>query len=310
MDNHERTDPVVTSDREVHQPERSGPTKRASRRSARSVDRRAGSNALRVVAGGRHERRSAPRRTREDLRQLLVEAGTEILWDEGLAAGAEHVTFKRVFERVEGRSGVRVTHASVIGRIWQNQDEFQTEVLTKVAEVNVLDVDAELAASLSGLEKFDRSTVEARWRAALEICRVGGEATFNSMLQSLPWSRWMAIWALAVVDSGSPRKKPIVELLLDGESRATDFYEETYEAAMRVLGLRMRESFTVRQLALAIVAFSQGCALRAGVDETASQKIDRPTGPEGTEQPWTLFAVGLAALIECFVEVDPNWVSA
>ena len=255
-------------------------------------------------------RRQPPRRTREDLRQLLVEAGTEIVWEEGLAAGAEHVTFKRVFERLEERRGVRVTHASVIGRIWQNQEEFQTDVLTKMAELDVLDVDEEFAASLSGLEELDRSTVEARWRAAREICRTVCEATFDSILHSQKWSRWMAIWALAVVDSGSSRKKPIVESLLRGEFRATDYYEESFAAAMEVLGLRMREPFTVRQLALSIVAFSQGCALRAGVDETTSHKVDRPTGPGGAEQPWTLFAIGVEALILRFVEIDPDWAPA
>jgi hypothetical protein len=253
-------------------------------------------------------RRHPPRRTREDLRQLLVEAGTEIVWEEGLAAGAEHVTFKRVFERLEERQGVRVTHASVIGRIWQNQEEFQTDVLTRMAELEVLDADDVFAASLSGLDELDQSTAEARWRAAVELCRTECGAMLDSIRNSQTWSRWMAIWALAVVDSGSSRKRPIVESLLRGEFRATDRYEESYATAMRVLGLRMREPFAVRQLALSVVAFGQGCALRAGVDETTSDKIERPTGPGGAEQPWTLFAIGVEALIQQFVEIDPDWV--
>ncbi len=283
-----------------------GPDKGAANTSA---GRRA-SSPLSVVTGstGGGRRRPTSRRTRGDLRQLLVEAGTEIVWEEGLAAGAEHVTFKRVFERLEERRGVRVTHASVIGRIWQNQDEFQKDVLTKMAELDVLDVDEEFASALSGLEGLDRSSVEARWRAAMEICRVGGEQTFDSILHSETWSRWMAIWALAVVDSGSSRKEPIVDSLLRGEFRATDHYEQRYAGAMQVLGLRMREPFTVRQLALSIVAFAQGCALRSGVDETASQRIDRPTGPGGAEEPWTLFATGVEALMQRFVEIDPDWV--
>ena len=133
---------------------------------------------------------------------------------------------------------------------------------------------------------------------------------FDSILRSPTWSRWMAIWALAVVDSGSSRKKPIVEALLRGEIRATDRYEESYAAAMQVLGLRMREPFTVRQLALSVVAFGQGCALRAGVDKTTSHGIDRATGPEGAEQPWTMFAFGVEALIQQFIEIDPDWVPA
>ena len=252
-------------------------------------------------------RRRTPRRTREELRGLLVQAGTEILWAEGLAAGAEHVTFKRVFERLEETAGVRITHASVIGRIWQNQEEFQTEVLKRVAELDLPDVDAEIQAALTGLEDLDTSTPEVRWRTAMEICRMGGEATFNAMVHSRLWPRWMGIWALAVVDVGSPRKQPIVDALLSAELESTDYYETSYEAAMQELGLRIRAPFTTRQFATAIDAYAQGCALRASVDPVTSTSIDRPTGPGGASQSWTLFGVGLEALVGQFVEVDPDW---
>lgn len=224
-----------------------------------------------------------------------------------MAAGAEHVTFKRVFERLEGTAGIRITHASVIGRIWQNQEQFQTEVLTRVAELDIPDVDAEIYAAFSGLGEVDRSTPEERWRTAMEICRVGGEATFNTMVQSRMWPRWMGIWALAVVDAGSRRKQPIVDALLRGEMEATVYYETRYAAAMQQLGLRMRDPFTLRQFAIAIDAYAQGCALRASVDPVASNGIDRPTGPGGASQPWTLFGVGLGALVREFIEVDPDW---
>ena len=72
--------------------------------------------------------RRTPRRSRKELRRLLVEAGTELLLEEGLGTGAEHLTFKRVFERLESTTGVRVTNASVIGRIWDSQDDFQTGI--------------------------------------------------------------------------------------------------------------------------------------------------------------------------------------
>ncbi len=173
-----------------------------------------------------------PRRTRHELRRLLVEAGAQLLWQEGLAAGAEHVTFKRVFDHLERTSGVRVTHASVIGRIWQNQEEFQTEVLTNLAQLEIADVDVEVRSALTDLRQFDTSSPEARWRTAMEVCRLGGEATFGSLVKSKMWPRWMGIWALAVVDAGSPRKQPIVDALVRTEDQATDYYEASYAAAM------------------------------------------------------------------------------
>ncbi len=241
---------------------------------------------------------------------MLVQAGAEILREEGLATGAEHVTFKRVFEHLQDTAGIRVTHASVIGRIWQNQEEYQTEVLTRLAQLEIPDVDAEVAAAFAGLGTVDRSTPATRWEAALEISRIGGEKTFDSIVRSPMWPRWMGLWALAIVDPGSPRKQPIGEALLRAEDEAAEYYESSYAVAMGALGLRMRAPLTVRQFALSIDAYAQGCALRAGVDPTTSDRISRPTGPDGAEQEWTLFSVGLEALIHQFVELDPDWTPA
>jgi hypothetical protein len=48
-----------------------------------------------------------PRRNRDELRELLLRSGQSILREEGLGTGAEMLTFKRVFDRVEKDTGVR-----------------------------------------------------------------------------------------------------------------------------------------------------------------------------------------------------------
>ncbi len=35
--------------------------------------------------------------------------------------------------------------------------------------------------------------------------------------------------------------------------------------------------------------------------------IVRPTGPDGPVREWTLFAVGLEALVVQFFQLDPDW---
>ena len=73
------------------------------------------------------------------------------------------------------------------------------------------------------------------------------------------------------------------------------------------LGLRLRAPFTLRQFTVAVGALVEGCALRQiGADDLAT--IERATGPGGTVQTWTLFAVGLEALAREFFELDPDWV--
>src|SRR5580704_10292331 len=86
------------------------------------------------VRGGRSKMNARrPQRSREETRQMLLAAGRDILRDEGLGTGAEAITFKRVFDRVERETGVRLTNASVIHRVFENQAEFQADLLVSIA---------------------------------------------------------------------------------------------------------------------------------------------------------------------------------
>ena len=67
------------------------------------------------------------------LRQHLLEAGRSILQEEGLETTSSNLTFKRVFDRVAQDTGRQLTNASVIRRIWDNQADFQADVLVEIA---------------------------------------------------------------------------------------------------------------------------------------------------------------------------------
>src|ERR1700683_355759 len=69
------------------------------------------------------------RRSRAELRDMLLEVGRSVLQKEGLAA----LTFKTVFDRLNERRGVRLTNGSVIGRVWRDQADFRADVLVAVA---------------------------------------------------------------------------------------------------------------------------------------------------------------------------------
>ena len=71
---------------------------------------------------------------RDELKELLIGVGLELLIEEGLARGTERLTFKRVFDRAAAERGVRVTNASVIGRIWEDMADFQADVLPDAAD--------------------------------------------------------------------------------------------------------------------------------------------------------------------------------
>ena len=74
---------------------------------------------------------------------------------------------------------------------------------------------------------------------------------------------------------------------------------------MTVFGYRIREPLTILQFLNAVGALSEGCSLRDRVD-TKMLGIVRPTGPHGEDRPWTIFGIGLHALVLEFFELDPQ----
>ena len=116
--------------------------------------------------------------SREELRDLVLDAGREVLLSEGLGTGAEHLSFKRVLSHLAAARGIRVTNASVIGRIWENQEEFQLDVVSSVAGIQG---DEEVAVTLDAflpvLGLIDTSTPERRRASLAELIRVPATGT-------------------------------------------------------------------------------------------------------------------------------------
>lgn len=248
------------------------------------------------------------KQTRDELRATLLEAGREILHQEGLETGSSNLTFKRVFERVEKKTGLRLTNASVIRRVWDNLADFQADVLVSIAQDETRpETDLTVQAIAALLDRLDLSTVEARARSLREACRIGGAASSDAIANSTSWPLWISVVAMATATSLPDQRRRIQAALLEGYGEVTKFWEGTYAAFTELFGLRIRQPWTIRQFTMAVTAYSEGCSLRQRI-EGHTEVISRPTGPNGEEQEWTLFAAGLEALVHQFFEPDPDLV--
>ena len=237
-----------------------------------------------------------------------MDAGRKILSEEGLGLGAGELTFKRVFDRVEADTGIRLTNASVIRRVWENQADFQTDLLTDVAAHGDSAGEFGRAAAALGpvLATLDVSTPEARLASLGEICRVAGHASFRALVDSDRWALWVGVWVLGATSPPTAQNRRIRDALVAGYLRGTDMWGELHGAMLDLLGLRPRDPLTLRQFTVSTGAFVEGCALRqVGAEDL--DVIERPTGPGGTVQEWTFFAVGLEALALQYFELDPDW---
>jgi hypothetical protein len=253
-------------------------------------------------------RRRGPRRSAAQIRELLIEAGIAIVRTEGLASGAEHLTFKRVFSYLEAR-GVRLTHASVIRRVFDSQEAYQQAVLQTIAgsdSANLVAVGDRVIAEV--LDGADLSTAELRFTCFLEICRVGGNATAEILGKDPMWKAWMGIWALAA--SGNPATTGAISSQMAANYARID--EEAlvrYTDAMAFLGVKIRAPFDVTHFARAVSSLLEGCSLRGMVDPDAMAPFALPTGPGGAMQTWTPQSAAFVAIARSMFEPDFDWVA-
>jgi hypothetical protein len=253
--------------------------------------------------------RRQPRQAKEDLRKLLLETGRSMLRDQGLGNGAEALTFKRVFERVGKEHGIRVTNASVIRRVWENQADFQADVLATIAlDDHHLLVELGVGAVKPILDNVDLGSPTSRQETMRELCRITGELNARAVRLPSDWPLWIGVWALAASDQPLDHRQRIESALSTGLDRFIDQVVHAYAAMADFLGFRIRAPFSLHQFAVAADSLGQGYGLHERVDDSITEEIELPTGSGGQLQKWTLFAVAFESLVQRFFEIDPDWV--
>jgi hypothetical protein len=244
------------------------------------------------------------RRSREEIRELLLRTGAVIVCEEGVGS----LTFGRVFRRLEEETGIRITNASVIGRVWENQADFRADVLVAVAlEESENEVERTVSAVSPALTEIDLSSPESRQRTMRELCRLGGAANLLVMREGGNWPLWVGAWQLALAQESSDYQKRIQTALVEGHDAFNERIEEVYLAVADALGYRVRAPLTLNQFTIAADALGQGIGLRDQFDSRHMDAIWLPTGANGELQEWTLFAIGFECLVQRFFEIDPEW---
>ncbi len=244
------------------------------------------------------------RRSRDELRELLLTTGVTVLREEGLGS----LTFRKVFAHLVEDKGIRLTNGSVIGRVWDNQADFRADVLVAVAlEQNEDEVDRTVAAVGPAIARLDVTTPESREVALRELCRLGGAANLQVMREAGNYPLWLGAWGLALSNEPLDYRKRIEAALVAGHDAFNERIERVYVSMTSLLGFRLRHPLTLRQFTTAADALGQGCGLRDRFDSREMEGILLPTGVDGQEQEWTLFAVAFHGLVKQFFELDPSW---
>ncbi len=241
---------------------------------------------------------------RAQLREILVGVGLDILIEEGLGRGTERLTFKRVFDRAAAERGIRVTNASVIGRIWDDMAAYQADVLAAALEkTDRTGAEETVLAASDALAAADLVSVEGRRAAAREVIRRACAAHADAVTHSRQANLNIGLRGLSVAKLPTDEGTPAAASVRSAYETFCVRWDFVFERSFELLGIRMRPGVTVRQLSMLAISMVEGFTIWDRVDPTAARGILQPTGPAGDEQEWTLLSLGLEALVGQLTEL-------
>lgn len=243
---------------------------------------------------------AAKRRTRDETRTLMLEAGSDVLLRDGIGFGASTFRYADAFALLREERDIKVTRGSVHERIWSSQEAWQLDVLAASIERNEAGRRSFVDAAV--IERFSELPVETpvdRLNALAESCRVGS-LTFLETVEANPSFRLLP----TVVSAWKASSNPLPEFdrlgaMLIEIQRAT--YGEL-RSSMAVLltalqldgpaarGLTFDDAVGAYCINATALAYSH--TLRSRHDPVLMQRISA-RGPDGEHRPWNHLGLSL-----------------
>lgn len=219
----------------------------------------------------RGERRK--RLSRDEGRQLLLDAGRELVHEQPVGWPLEHVRLTEVAQRV----GVSV---GMLYHYWETQEDYR----------------ADLLAELFSPQRYPPTTVpnlfDTLGQAAApidDLIRLGAEVEFRALCDNPELRLLMATWA-----ADDPAANPKIAAQYDAvAARWASVYETVFDA----YGLEIRPPFTYSTMAAMVIALGEGLAVRSTLDPAAVPN-DLVQDPDGDDpRAWGLLGCAFLALL-------------
>jgi hypothetical protein len=277
----------------------------------------------------------------QEIRQRMLDAGRDLALEAGASLTIEHLRLEEVIQRA------RVPRSSAY-RVWPYKEDYTDDLLCYLAgagswfsDRTVLspETPAVLRQLITGNQRL-LASAEGRRALLREVVRVTADANYRALSDSLQWRLHMALMAtLGSTRTGLARRK-IATALEAAQARSREALVALFDIVAADLGLRPRApALTVEHMQLAGGLFIQSLALRNVQVQAAleGEEADSPAGTigdgtaypgqdavrhvdgllnaavpgpglHGETVPWSLAAFGYLAMVEAFVELDPDFV--
>lgn len=249
----------------------------------------------------------------------MLEAGRDLALEAGAALTMENLRLEEVIQRA------RVPRSSVY-RLWPYKEEFTDDLLCYLAgpgsafrSTGAFDPETfTIVEATVGDNRHLLGMPGGRWAILREATRLGAFRNYQALSESHAWHLHIALLATLGATRSGPARQRIARALEESQSRWRESLAGLFHHLMKTLGLRIRDpGRTVEHMALAGGLMIQGFGLRnvqvqAALDDagTARELLNAPVpgpGIDGGTAPWSLAAFAYMALVEAFLELDPDW---
>lgn len=228
------------------------------------------------------------RRTAEDTRRLIMDAGLQLLLERGASAGVQHIRLQEVLRSVGLTTGAAY-------RIWADQTDFHRDLAIEMVRLRLASPTASAETAIAVVPDHE-ATMDELIRA-LTLDHVAYASRFHTDPDSRMSHAFITALSLRTAAGAWP------ELRAAGAERHEESiraFTDLYAAVMERFGYRMRTPFTIRDFAEAMAALGEGFAVRAaeGLDHPAFEVTADEEGPPGS---WTLFGIAARGLVDAFM---------
>jgi hypothetical protein len=253
------------------------------------------------------------RRTRAELRDLVVAAGVEVLLQQRVDLRPETLSYASVLEHVERTRGVTLYRSSVHGRIWDSHKEYWLDVLARAIDAEPV-IDRSIVADLAAdAPPGAGDGPDGRWQRAMAEVRMLAAADTAARLASTDFLRRQSIRSALLMEPDSEPFSSLRRLLHRSQTteiaRLKDFYRQVVSLGFEVrpeLGIDDEEA--LRILATLYLSAASGAVFdqAAGVESSSRTYTLRPAGEHGRHRQWPAISVATWAVFAYLFQVaDP-----
>lgn len=243
------------------------------------------------------------RYTSDEARAAVLEAGLELLVERGPSAGLERISFAEAITR----AGVpRPSAYRAFGQAeCQPQQHFRDELAMQVIErCDLSDVSATLDRIAAVCAAAERDDVTGDELTALlrEVVRVGA-----SVMPAGQTDEPYLHTYITLVAGSRGLENGLTTAMRKAEAEATIRSVEFYRPLANLFGIRLRQGWTWETFGASVASIEAGDYVMGDILPHQGP-IERPTGPEGAMQEWTVPATLIEGLVAVAFEPNPRMV--